>query len=287
MAVEIVDWINDYGGNSSVQWKSSWILTYDATTGAGGGCGWGIEVGYCHIPIKNYRAIFRHASAFDTSVIPVDASITAVKLSGTIGWNGVGLDQADYAQYGIGSYLRFVRVPNFPTICPGSGKAGEIHSCLRNCDIEVANRLHLLKLAYGETFDIEVEFNSVGIATIEKSGITIIGVRSVSDTPTEPPANTASGCTLRDKKLHITYDTGEELIVVTIAATAVTKNSLTMNGEITQGAATKRGFDWGESSDALINEWYEEGTYGIGEFSHDLTDLTPGQNFCHRAKAGI
>jgi len=56
-------------------------------------------------------------------------------------------------------------------------------------------------------------------------------------------------------------------------------------GEITQGVATKRGFDWGESSDALINEWYEEGTFYPEEFSHALTGLIPGQGFCHRAKA--
>jgi hypothetical protein len=133
--------------------------------------------------------------------------------------------------------------------------------------------------------DYEIEFNAAGIASISKGGITKIAIKLDSDSATPPADDTVSGFNFGTLRLVITYEEAGALTVVTLAATDATTESVVMNGEITQGSATKRGFDYGESSESLVSEWYEEGEFGVEEFSHEVTGLTPGQNFCHRAKA--
>jgi len=61
----------------------------------------------------------------------------------------------------------------------------------------------------------------------------------------------------------------------------------TLHGTITETEENcdKRGFDWGTAPDTYTKEWIEEGSYGIGEFSHQIVGLHLEKTYYFRAKA--
>lgn len=61
----------------------------------------------------------------------------------------------------------------------------------------------------------------------------------------------------------------------------------TLNGtiETTEENCDKRGFDWGIAPDTYTEEWIEEGSYGVGVFSHQITGLDLEETCYFRAKA--
>lgn len=74
--------------------------------------------------------------------------------------------------------------------------------------------------------------------------------------------------------------------VDTDAATNITYNSATLNADITAtygSTITIRGFDWGETTDYSY-DWTEGGTWGLGEYSHNVIDLVGGVTYHYRAK---
>jgi len=78
-------------------------------------------------------------------------------------------------------------------------------------------------------------------------------------------------------------------IVITLPATDITSSQATLNGSIdaTGGEnASERGFDWGTGPyNAPGSPWTETGSFGTGNFSHQITELTPGTTYFFRAKA--
>jgi hypothetical protein len=62
----------------------------------------------------------------------------------------------------------------------------------------------------------------------------------------------------------------------------------TLNGTITATGgenADQRGFDWGEESGVYPNAWTENGSFGIGSFSHIIEGLDKIKVYYFRAKA--
>lgn len=92
-----------------------------------------------------------------------------------------------------------------------------------------------------------------------------------------------------------------EVTVVTNAATNIETTTVTLNGEITLGAAAVRGFAWSDTShgapgdvspgssdyasDPNGDSWTESEGYGLGTFSHNLSGLVPGTRYYYRAAA--
>jgi hypothetical protein len=73
--------------------------------------------------------------------------------------------------------------------------------------------------------------------------------------------------------------------VTTDAYSNLADTTVTLNGSY-DVAVTKRGFDWGTTEGGPYpNEWYEEGSFEAGSFSHGLTSLTSGQRYYYKAKA--
>ena len=76
--------------------------------------------------------------------------------------------------------------------------------------------------------------------------------------------------------------------VQTNDATDVEYHQATLNGNITDDggeSADERGFDWGEQPGAYIDGWTEQGAFGTGAFSHQITGLDPDKTYYFRAKA--
>jgi len=223
---------------------------------------------------------------YDTSSIPSDAVITDAKIQAWVGVNNlysfvrndfggssVALDVIDGA----------LVYPHYPIVF-GDYYRQHYSLILGGVSIPVS--------ANEEWIDIPL--NSNGIARIQKGtgGKTRFAIMLDWDAENTPPTSDGyyyaklsySGYDV-EPKLVVTYTSSQTLLVQTNAFTNVTKTSLTMNGEITSGVASKRGFDYGAVSGALTDEWYEEGTFGPGAFTKEITGLTPGQEFCCKAKA--
>lgn len=77
--------------------------------------------------------------------------------------------------------------------------------------------------------------------------------------------------------------------VTTGAATNVEETTATLNGDITalnDGNCTVRGFEWDIDSGApYANDWHEDGDFGVGAFTHNLTSLTEDGRYYYRAYA--
>ena len=219
---------------------------------------------------------------FNTSAIPDDAVISQVVVKGNYRWYHCAASRGDE----LSTTAKFMRASSPPS---GIFDIGDPSPCssawqyLRDLDIYLGEQYVEVDPTF--TFKpLSVTLNSYGIASINKSGYTYIAIIDNDDTPIYPTYG-RWGFDFEDLSLDITYGTSEDLTVVTLQPTDIDTASLTMNGEITQGAATKRGFDYGSASGELDNEWYEEGTYGKGTFEKEITNLTPGQDFCYKAKA--
>lgn len=260
-------WSAAYNSDGAPGWaycvlgKPVRIVGWYCTLEEGGSFGYGVRRGSVY---------------FDTTALPADAAISAAKIT----LRGVFTGFHVAVGTPVMDVIHCVRAPglSYP-VTDGSSE----FRYLRGCGVKLGGLL--ISPSMDSTADYEIPFNAAGIASIIKAGITKIGFRADSDTPGGPYEGTRSAFRMDTFFLVVTYEEAGALKVVTLPATDVTKDALTVNGGITQGTATKRGFDWGESADALINEWYEEGTFGVEEFSHAVTGLTPGQEFCHRAKA--
>lgn len=76
--------------------------------------------------------------------------------------------------------------------------------------------------------------------------------------------------------------------VETYVATGILTTSVTLNGEITNiGGANcdERGFEWGTEHEVYTDDWTEIGTFGVGTFNYNLTELISGKTYYYRAKA--
>lgn len=221
--------------------------------------------------------IKRLCMVMDTTAIPVGATITQAIFKGY------------YYQEYTGGYTF---LPDHIILYRATGivldNALAGYRYIRDCNIELG-RFYASLVGGQETF-FEVTLNSIGREAINKGGYTNIAFMLNRDISTHPPDDTWSPWIFYDSaakkiELEITYsDVPGDLTVVTLAATEITKTTATLNGEITAGLACKRGFDWGEG-EAMDNEWYEEDSYGLGTFSHDITGLTEDTEYCFRAKA--
>ena len=90
---------------------------------------------------------------------------------------------------------------------------------------------------------------------------------------------------------YVTYSAGpppiESPTVTTTADPAVTTNSATLHGNITDTggeSCDERGFDWGETT-GYGSYWTETGSFGTGDFSHLIEGLDADTTYHFRAKA--
>ena len=77
--------------------------------------------------------------------------------------------------------------------------------------------------------------------------------------------------------------------VTTINATAITSITATLGGNTTDlsggGNLDERGFEWDTDSGVPYTlNWTESGSFGVGEFTHGITDLPPSTTIYFRAK---
>jgi hypothetical protein len=89
-------------------------------------------------------------------------------------------------------------------------------------------------------------------------------------------------------KLNITYELTASLFTSTISALQVTSTNATLSGNITALGSSDcvlRGFQWGETSGALSENWTESGNFTVGNFTHDITGLTPDTPIYYRTVA--
>ena len=285
--------VNNYptkvGKGNTVYWRSGcypqgWSYaynlasSYNASYESNNGPGWCVRDDGCAL-------IHRAGLCFDTREFPAGAVISSAKIKLSIKFTSLagGCGGSDDCPYPVMDALKLYRAPSLDFESSAAAKSD--YGYLGGCGIYLGGLLVTPGMV--DEVDCEIPLNAAGIASIISGDYTKFGMKADSDTPSSPSLGTHWGTYFNNDTilLEITYEAAGALKVVTIAATDVTKNSLTVNGQITQGTATKRGFDWGLSAVALINEWYEEGTFGVEEFSHAVTGLTPGQDFCHRAKA--
>ena len=219
---------------------------------------------------------------FDTSAIPAGSYISQAILKGTVShWNpgtvGGTIDT-------VSTQIQLLRATGYPA--GGSGQ----------CDGNSAYRfVKDLWALYGQlyvgpefsNYSFEVLLNDYILTDIVGGGTTPIAMRVSQDILTTPTLYTTGGCRfhpLTNITLEVTHSTVPGIFtIITLAATDVTKTTATLWGEITAGQASKRGFDWGVGT-AMDNEWYESGTFGLGQFSHDITGLTEDTEYCFRAK---
>ena len=252
-----------------------WPFVYSHATGdigagsAPGDTRWVFSTG------SNVTAIQRSGLIFDTTTLPNGAKI----ISGKIKCNAKFFVDPYVNTLQLGDTMLFVRAPSIVFPNPVATDYGY----LCNCEIQLGSIW--IPTSMTSYTACETDLNASGLASIVSGGYTRIGVRASLDTPSGPSLNTCWRCLYEAVLLELTYTTDVELLVETHPATDLTTVSATLNGAIIQGSAIKRGFDWGVDEDNLINEWYEEGSFAVEDFSHGITGLTPGQGLCHRAKA--
>jgi len=261
--------------------KGTWANTWGASLGVSR------ELSFrCEIQDNTDDTYWLHRAfcVFDTSSIPSDANISYAVLHLYIGDNSLnGVIRNDFG--------------DSVTIILQDGGGSCPHNPIVYGDFNKANyNISMGQIAFATSLPgqqyLDIALNAAGLARINKGAgaITRICGRLAEDVNNNP--TTATGYIfLRaapidyTPQLIVTYTSSETLLVETHAATSITTTTATLQGEITQGEATKRGFDYGETSGALDNEWYEEGSFGLGTFEKEITGLTPGQNLCHKAKA--
>lgn len=221
--------------------------------------------------------ISRCAAEFDTSGVPTTSAISKVVLKGQIKFSTTTGGGSP-----VDTYVNLCRLS--PPDLSGSDDDDlwAVYIAVRDANINYG--YVMIPPTISEWTNFEVTLNDYAIAAINKGGSTWIAFKLMVDVPTPPDNGTRGGITHRYLSLDVTYGTVPgALQVVTLPATEITKTTATLNGEIIAGSACKRGFDWGED-DAMDNEWYEEGTFGISKFSHGITGLTEDARYCFRAK---
>lgn len=265
------------GAVSTCSYYDTWPEVYNAVEHIGNGCfaaGAGVPTAtFMHSLSEKVMGIYRAAACFDTSSIPVGQTIYSAKLKGKYMYRTPWK-----AEYDIDTRVNFLKLSNLP--CPG-GSAAEAYASIRVCS-DVIAQLYVAKTVTTQTA-FERVFGTSGIAHINKGGRTDIAIRDIHDDPATPAEHTEAESRFYDLVLEVTY--GEELIVVTLPATLVTNVSMQLNGEITAGSASKRGFDWGESIASLPYECVEEDSFGVEEFHCKIFGLNSGTQYCFRAKA--
>lgn len=240
------------------------------------GPGWGLGDKASWVDV-----IFRSGIAFDTTGLPSDAAISSAKV--TLQARFYHWMHADFTA--VSDVIMLYRAPALDL--PNAEPPGSDFGYMRGCNVYLGGLL--IHPGMEDYAYYEIELNAAGMASIVPGGITRICMKANSDTPTAPTRKTYFGCGLTEQTLVVTYEHAGELKVITLLPTDATKDAATLNGEITQGVASYRGFDYGESGEGaaedLTSEWYEEGTFYPEEFSHGITGLTPGAKYCFRAKA--
>lgn len=254
-----------------------------------------IEAVFISGKITNYNA-GRNIYHFDTSGIPdtdvISAATFSVKFTGS-GSNAESTHPANGALVGV------TGTPDENT--SDYGKINET----RYADTDV-----LIEDVYNTAGYADWSMNATGVAAINKSGDTYLGIRgsnAFSDATTPTARSYAMGYfaaasgTTNDPKLVIEHAAGGNTppTLDTTAADDITRVSATANGNITDTGgenADERGFVYGTSSQsdpgdtAPASSAYDSyistsGDYGAGVYDGALTSLSDDQTYYVRAYA--
>lgn len=225
-----------------------------------------------------YYSIQRAFLFFDTSLIPADAIITAAVLRFMT--PGVTLNG--------GPHLDIVIRNGQPTYPHDPLVKGDYYHGHYSGNGGSWNTADYVDSGY-----YEIELNEDGISWIQKGAgaktkLAIISSRDISKTP-EAYGHRYVRVESRDHglgyeaQLIVTY--GPDII--TKPATNVEETSATLNGRIVSpgGGVYERGFEWGPTEE-YGNSWSETGSFGVGDFSHDIVGLSPGDLNHYRAFVG-
>jgi len=85
-------------------------------------------------------------------------------------------------------------------------------------------------------------------------------------------------------EIKLWYNLGTQSIVSTLTPTNIATSSISANGNISEAGATKRGFQYGLTQTPTW-EVSEEGSFGAGDYSLDLTGLLSNKTYYLRAFA--
>lgn len=223
--------------------------------------------------------IVRSAGYIDTSGVPANAVISQVKIKGDAKF---ALPSTNYTHYSVTTtvhaYMQFLRLSTIPTT------NAQRYTYAKDALVAYGQLYVPTNMTSWTAFEVTLNDFVLGDIVKGAGAQTPFAIREIQDTSSTPLSDTGAVAFLNNIQLEVTYDTVPgALQVVTLPATEITKTTMTINGEITAGSACKRGFDWGEGT-AMDNEWYESGTFGIGEFSRGITGLTEATRYCFRAK---
>jgi hypothetical protein len=241
-----------------------------------------------------WYSLYRGGFLFDTSSLPDDATITSATLS------LYGVDKADPQN-------------DSPTV------AVYAFTPASNTNIAIGDYSNFGATAYSNVLTYaslsttgytDFTLNSIGIAAINKTGISKFGTRNANYDVTGTSPTWAAGQNIAHWTIyHAEKGTGyQPKLVVTYtvlptvtsqAATNVEETTATWNGNITNiGGSTVdyRGFAWdtvskadpgdvAPASSGYTYQWYQGGSYGTGPYTYDVTTLTAGTTWYYRACA--
>lgn len=229
--------------------------------------------------LNEFSEIVRKAFNFNTSALGSNIEITAVKLSLYITGKTQGLGKDSYG------------VVSFTPVSTGAVPA----SAYQRFGSQLVSSL----LTYdGITTNAYNDFilDANGIALINKTGVTSLGVRGEWDRSGSFGGTWASGANsdfvnqyadgANPPKLTIDYI--ETIPTVTTAPESdITYNSIQANGNITSiggSTPTRRGFQY-NTVQYPDKEVYEDGSFSTGVFDLTIPGLTPNTTYYYRAFA--
>ena len=248
----------------------TYTASHDKTTGSVADTSSTLSVGQRSI---GYR-IFRGALFFDTSSLNENATINSASFSFVVDSDNSDTDFDIVIQKGTSS--------TYP------------HDPLEEDDYYYAN--YTGNLGSINTSSITVgSYNNISIndlTIINAGGTTKFVIRSSRDINSSEPSNDEY-VSIRSNE----YGTGSQprlIIDYTLALPdvethnpeSIGKTFVKFVGEVTDTnslSIDKRGFQWGTSSGNYDYEWYETGSFGLGAFSHNVTDLSPNTIYYFRA----
>lgn len=257
---------------------SVYDTAHDAAEGSVDDTGISFDIGQHYSGPPYLYAIHRAFLFFDTSLIPADAVITGAVLR----------FMTPGATLNGGPHFDIVIRNGQPTYPHDPLVAGDYLYSHYSGNGGSWNTADYVASGY-----YEIELNEDGISWIQKGAgaktkLAIICSKDINKIP-EPYGHRYVRVNSREyglgneAQLIVTY--GPD--VITKPATNVEETSATLNGRIVSpgGGVYERGFEWGPTEE-YENKWSEAGSFGIGDFSHDLIGLSPGDLTHYRAFVG-
>ena len=231
--------------------------------------------------------ISRAQASFDTSSLGSTAIISAV----TVALRGGSASQVSGKSFAANIYTS-----NMGTTAAASNYQNMGTTALSNTSINFSSWT-------GVSTTNNFTCNASGIAAVNKTGITSIGVRDATyDAPNTDP-NVTGACYGNVSiysaaspgylsSITITYTLPVAPTVTGSAATSVATTSMTGNGNITSdggATVTTRGFCYttGTSGDPTTanSTAFDTGSFGTGAYTKSITGLTPDTSYRVRAYA--